>query len=475
MRHRCRAPAMCVNTIGSYECVCPRIGESQPPLAIDEGYWNQLTQGRSPWELSFNVTTETSCPSSATTKGCCNDFGHSKDGKLCRAAFRCPRDPCQQGGSNDCAPKAQCIREDSPRQKPNFRCQCLDGLEGNGHACRPGVDPEPRPMVKFDGVTPTEETVKNNFYCGCTVPEMDVCDGFPPCPGTSFLLCWCSLCAHSDNRMATGNHEVCKASAENQPECACKAGYVNNDDGYGCVDETPPVLKLRGDQRGDGILRLKRGDTYKEYAVDIVDENAEDYDRSLRISYSKPLPPGCLTRVGEFHVNYTIATPWTSPPYVRITRRVLIEDIDECSMDVEKLQSSCPQLIPQCDTDSGATCTNVEGGYTCKCPEHSSGDGFKTTASFTVDEAPEGFEGGTSCRDTSIPVIEVLGPNPKIFKVCKCGGLSGLHGGESALSGVDDLCKAQRNAYETSIKVCERDWISSLLPSFVLMVGKFRS
>jgi hypothetical protein len=60
---------------------------------------------------------------------------------------------------------------------------------GNGKACRPGIDPKPEPKVMFDGVTPTETTIKNNFYCGCNKPIIDACSGFPPCKGT-LLLGW---------------------------------------------------------------------------------------------------------------------------------------------------------------------------------------------------------------------------------------------------------------------------------------------
>jgi hypothetical protein len=55
---------------------------------------------------------------------------------------------------------------------------------GNGHACRPGIDAKPEPKVMFDGVTPTDETLKHNYYCGCTTPVIDACAGFPPCKGT---------------------------------------------------------------------------------------------------------------------------------------------------------------------------------------------------------------------------------------------------------------------------------------------------
>jgi hypothetical protein len=54
---------------------------------------------------------------------------------------------------------------------------------GNGHKCRDGIDPMPKPMVKFDGVTPTDETKKNDMYCSCTKPIVDPCAGFPKCEG----------------------------------------------------------------------------------------------------------------------------------------------------------------------------------------------------------------------------------------------------------------------------------------------------
>ena len=225
----------------------------------------------------------------------------------------------------------------------------------------------------------------------------------------------------------------------NQPRCDCKPGYVKHEK-YGCVDESPPLLRLNHDPNRDGILRLKQGDVYKEYAVDIEDENAEEYLRSLKIAYSRPLPHGCLTHVGEFHVNYTIATPWTSPPFVRVTRRVIIEDIDECTLDVSKYEKTCPSLVPQCDTEAGATCVNTYGSYTCKCPKYTAGDGFKSDVSFDSMDAPEGFKGGTGCRDTSKPVIHLVDPNPKVFRVCECGGINGI------------MAKRKRDKHDAELK-----------------------
>jgi hypothetical protein len=190
--------------------------------------------------------------------------------------------------------------------------------------------------------------------------------------------------------------------------------------------------------------------------VDIMDENAEDYLRSLKISYSQPLPAGCLTQVGEFHVNYTVALPWATPPYVRIARRVIIADIDECTLDVSKYQTSCPPLVPQCDSAAGAQCVNTIGSYECQCPSQSTGDGYLKTANFGDFPAPSSYQSGTSCVDTSKPVITLQGPNPKVFKICGCGGLNGITSGSktgSSNDDVKDLQTGQRQLYETDIKV----------------------
>jgi Calcium-binding EGF domain len=198
MRHACHSSAICVNTVGSYECLCARLVNNDEPysstLVANDEFWSQLEKPpRSPWEVSFNTTSLTTCPSMPSTHGCCPERAHSRDGASCRNAFRCPMDPCASStsngsiGNNDCTSVSTCVRKEFPVEEPNYTCQCPAGLMGNGHKCKPGIDPKPTPKVMFDGVTPTEETIKNNYYCGCTAPIVDACSGFPPCKGMNLI------------------------------------------------------------------------------------------------------------------------------------------------------------------------------------------------------------------------------------------------------------------------------------------------
>ena len=194
MHHHCPPPSICVNTVGSYECVCPTVDDNiqreaslslTTNMAVAEpSFWTTIeTQERTDWERSFNSDSQTSCPHRPSTYGCCPEMAHTAEGRACRKRFHCPVDPCSNPQYNDCANNAICQRASHPLIHPPYQCTCPNGLMGHGHACQP-TDPKPQPKVMFDGVTPTEETIQNLLYCGCHRPIVDACSGFPPCTGT---------------------------------------------------------------------------------------------------------------------------------------------------------------------------------------------------------------------------------------------------------------------------------------------------
>jgi hypothetical protein len=105
------------------------------------------------------------------------------------------------------------------------------------------------------------------------------------------------------------------------------------------------------------------------------------------------------------------------------------------------------------------------GTYTCKCPEGTEGDGFLPIARLRPDGrggfsgmmVPMNYMGGTGCRDTSRPVIEILGPNPKKFQVAKVSRLEGdLKAGEEDRETnvkLESLRVDRRSYYENEIQV----------------------
>jgi hypothetical protein len=256
------------------------------------------------------------------------------------------------------------------------------------------------------------------------------------------------------------------------PHCTCRDGYVRDPD-YGCVDENPPLLRLRpdpvhGTDPDTGVTHLSQGDRYEEHGIDVIDDNAEEYLRSLKIAYSRPLPQGCLLEMGEFTVDYTVATPWTTPNFVRATRTVVIDNVDECRIGegTGVVGANCPELVAMCDYDAGASCRDEIGTYSCVCPNGTEGDGFRAIprlrpdgkGGYTGAMIPRGYGGGTGCRDTSEPVIEILGPNPKRFRVARTSGIRGIirvdgeyEDGSNAR--VEALIAEQRSAYASDIRV----------------------
>lgn len=273
-----------------------------------------------------------------------------------------------------------------------------------------------------------------------------------------------------DSLCSTGKHEACTVGSDNTPTCACKPGYIQHPD-YGCVDEHPPLLHIRPypgatSKEDASTTRLVQGDKYEEHGVDIIDDNAEEYLRSLKIEYSRPLPQGCLLEMGQFKVNYTVATPWTTPDHASAQRNVIIGNVNECNIRKDTgVGKACPELVAMCDVDAGARCVDEIGTYSCKCPRGTEGDGFMPIARLKARDGggysgvlvPMNYQGGTGCRDTSKPVIELLGPNPKKLSVVKVARLEGDYNlreedGEMSVK-IESVRAERRSFYENEIRV----------------------
>jgi hypothetical protein len=77
---------------------------------------------------------------------------------------------------------------------------------------------------------------------------------------------------------------------------------------------------------------------------------------------------------------------------------------------------------------------------------------------FTGILVPTGYNGGIGCLDVVPPVIELLGPNPKRFRVARASGIKGvisLHGdnNDGSNAKIEALIVEQRKMYENDIKV----------------------
>jgi hypothetical protein len=120
-----------------------------------------------------------------------------------------------------------------------------------------------------------------------------------------------------------------------------------------------------------------------------------------------------------------------------------------------------------CDYEAGATCRDEVGTYACVCPVGTEGDGYRPIPRLRPDRrggyagvmVPLGYGGGTGCRDTSEPVIEIIGPNPKRFRVARTSGIRGIvranvdGDGEASNARIEALIDVQRSAYEGDIRV----------------------
>mmetsp|Transcript_18401 Transcript_18401/g.23940 ORF Transcript_18401/g.23940 Transcript_18401/m.23940 type:complete len:782 (+) Transcript_18401:3-2348(+) len=376
-RHKCHPSAECINTEGSYYCACK--SPNFAPLDAPHG-----------------------CGGRSNTSACC-DQGDTFE--QCVTSFSCLADECETMCARNAASCKRIVKDldeiiyGPDRKAVTYVCACPEGYIGTGRACPHNEDP---PLVYVDA------TGASSIPCGCQLRRRDPCVG-----------------------MKCGEHARCVPISESTAKCECLAGFHAQEQEaqkLECIDDTLPSLSLRGPA---SVYLTQCGAAYDELGVDVVDENAAAFERTLRIAYSDAsLFPhrnrGGQNQVpyfktGSYKVNYRVDTPWTTPPFIEAKRRVTVVDEDECNLSLDHpCTHHCAPV---------ATCVNELGsGYRCECPAGTIGDGFRNISelpSFWTSQEeswriPSGFSDGSGCLDVRPPTLHLLGANPRILQIEKC-------------------------------------------------------
>mmetsp|Transcript_21024 Transcript_21024/g.67752 ORF Transcript_21024/g.67752 Transcript_21024/m.67752 type:complete len:752 (+) Transcript_21024:86-2341(+) len=389
-RHKCDASAVCVNTVGSYECACPtdafgKAGSGNTRRQQHGGRW--LSSAAAASSSASASGGEGLCWGHADTSACCRE-GDNVDRcdvencvETCKQNFQCETDPC---AAARCPSHALCAplfdRAHPAMWAPSGR---RDGLRG-GYDC---VCDEPEWESDGQG--------------GCKRKHaVDLCE-FNTCP------CHCT-CAPDYER----NGYTCEPSRKDFKKVRVDDDgllFMKKEDdsdlrldpGYACVSALAPSFQILG----ANPYRLTQGDHYVEEGAEVVfpveapDDDVLAKSRKLRVTISFPDGPlgRCVEGVGAYRVDYALDDPSLpeEPLLGAKQRTVLLEDVDECSY-----AGPCPNFVAACA--SNAKCTNTPGSYECACPPGYAGDGKLE---------------GTGCVDVQPPLLECFGAGcaPKIF------------------------------------------------------------
>ncbi|XP_076799587.1 uncharacterized protein LOC143444282 [Clavelina lepadiformis] len=333
--HNCSANGRCMNTVGSYNCVCNAgyMGNGRQCAKVTCSPQSPPSNGFMipPVVNAFipQLVLEFSCQSGYMLDGalritCLADGVWSDNPPVCLDINECDiQNPCSHNGI--------CTNING-----TFECFCKSGFQGDGETCEEISCTAPPSVFNGNFL----DDVQQSYRIGSTV-MYECIDGFTFSSAAQSVTCgtdgeWsssipeCVDIDECDNRLSICAEEAICTNSDGDFICTCKAGYSG--DGFSCTEIRCPQLT----EPNHGTLR-----TFENIVSSVV-----LYDCSSGFTVSYPQGTECLPN-GQWSITDLIC-----------------EDIDECTNPPN--ENSC---------DSHAQCTNSIVSFQCNCNIGYVGDG----------------------------------------------------------------------------------------------------
>jgi hypothetical protein len=358
--HNCSSKANCTNTMGSFRCQCIEgyEGDGVTCVDIDECLRNV-----------HNCDEHASCTNTEGSYECTCDPGYQGNGFHCKAI-----DSCEEG-THDCHEYAECIRTGSG--PADYVCKCRRGFHGDGRRCTDINECENPDMFSCPLNAHCENTV-GSYRCTCDKGYEKADDDYS-CIDIDECLQETHDCSP---------HAIC-TNLQGSYQCACKEGYTGN--GHECLPlEKNPDIVLHGSN--PKVMRQCEPYIEEGFALN------ESKKNKLRVSVTMPpaLMAETVNKLGNFSIKYSVVDG--RKVISEMIRRVNVEAVNPCEApEGNKCRHKC---------HSFATCVFLDPGYKCECKV-----GFETVFNETTGE--------TFCRDNVPPVIELFGVEHVMLNACR--------------------------------------------------------